>query len=194
MSKKYLWILDNGHGKATAGKRSPKLDDGRQLFEYEFNRDIVKRISEKCKEAGIYYHILVPEVDTDVSLTVRVKRANALVGNMPKIFVSVHSNAQGNGNIWGTANGIETYCYTLGSKGNIIADIFQKNLIGTLGWKNRGVKTSAFYVLKYTSMPAILSETGFYTNNNECLKLLDGQWRDKIALAHFDAIVETENL
>ena len=38
-------ILDNGHGNNTPGKRSPKWEDGTQLFEYEFNRDIVKRIS-----------------------------------------------------------------------------------------------------------------------------------------------------
>jgi N-acetylmuramoyl-L-alanine amidase len=44
MPPKFLWILDNGHSKATPGKRSPKLEDGRQFFEYEFNRDIVKRL------------------------------------------------------------------------------------------------------------------------------------------------------
>mgnify|MGYP000817767973 FL=1 len=33
-------LIDNGHGRATAGKRSPVWPDGKQLFEYEFNRDI----------------------------------------------------------------------------------------------------------------------------------------------------------
>ncbi|MFA6925018.1 MAG: N-acetylmuramoyl-L-alanine amidase [Bacteroidales bacterium] len=194
MAKKYLWLLDNGHGKTTPGKRSPKLDDGKQLFEYELNRDIVKRISEKCKDAGIYYNIIVPEVDIDVSLTERVKRANKLVSSIPKLFVSIHSNAQGNGNTWGTASGVETYYFASSSKGKILASTFQNNLIETLGWKNRGVKTADFYVIEYTSMPAILTETGFYTNKNECLKLLDEQWRDKIAQAHFNAMLQTENL
>lgn len=31
-------LIDNGHGRATAGKRSPVWPDGKQLFEYEFNR------------------------------------------------------------------------------------------------------------------------------------------------------------
>ena len=30
-------LIDNGHGRATAGKRSPVWPDGKQLFEYEFN-------------------------------------------------------------------------------------------------------------------------------------------------------------
>ena len=40
--QRFLWCLDNGHGKLTAGKRSPKLKDGNRFFEYEFNRIIVK--------------------------------------------------------------------------------------------------------------------------------------------------------
>ena len=42
-SSKYLWLFDNGHGGIidgvyqTAGKRSPKWEDGTQLFEGEFN-------------------------------------------------------------------------------------------------------------------------------------------------------------
>ena len=51
--KKYngkIILLDNGHGKNCAGKRSPKLEDGSQFFEYEFNRDIVRRIAEKLNE------------------------------------------------------------------------------------------------------------------------------------------------
>ena len=42
--KRYLWLLDNGHGETTPGKRSPIFDDGRQLFEYEFNRAVVTRM------------------------------------------------------------------------------------------------------------------------------------------------------
>ncbi|RMG81689.1 MAG: hypothetical protein D6714_12550, partial [Bacteroidetes bacterium] len=44
---RYLWCLDNGHGKLQAGKRSPVFRyKGKdvQFFEYEFNRDIVERI------------------------------------------------------------------------------------------------------------------------------------------------------
>lgn len=37
-------ILDAGHGYNTKGKRSPVWSDGSQLFEWEFNRDVVKRI------------------------------------------------------------------------------------------------------------------------------------------------------
>ena len=60
-------ILDNGHGKETPGKRSPIWRDGSQLFEYEFNRDIVKRISVMLDADNIKYHVLVPELE-DITL------------------------------------------------------------------------------------------------------------------------------
>jgi N-acetylmuramoyl-L-alanine amidase len=190
MAGKFLWILDNGHGQSTPGKRSPILDDGRQLFEYEFNRDIVQRLMVKMKAAHLSYHELVPEVEIDVPLSTRVKRANNLTSDLPKIFLSIHSNAQSNH--WGTAHGIETYCYQTASKAERLAKTFQNSLITHVGWKNRGVKTAGFYVLKYTRMPAILTENGFYTNLEECKKLLDPIWRDRIAEAHFLAICEIE--
>ena len=52
--KRYLWLLDNGHGETTPGKRSPIFDDGRQLFEYEFNRAVVARMKKRLTR------ILVP--------------------------------------------------------------------------------------------------------------------------------------
>lgn len=190
MSGKYLWILDNGHGEATAGKRSPKLEDGRQLFEYEFNRDIVKKLGVKLSSADIRYHVLVPESEGDVSLFERVKRANNLKSNLPKLYISIHSNAQSDN--WGTANGIETYYYEPSVKSKKLASVFQKHLIETVGWKDRGVKTANFYVIKNTKMPAILTENGFYSNKEECLHLLSDEWREKIAEAHFIAIKEVE--
>ena len=60
-------ILENGHGSQTPGKRSPIWGDGSQLFEWEFNRDIVRRIAAMLKADGVKVEILVPE-ETDVSL------------------------------------------------------------------------------------------------------------------------------
>lgn len=66
---RYLWCFDNGHGEATPGKRSPLFDDGEtRFFEYEFNRDIVKRIMTQLDKEGVKYYNVVPEVEGDISL------------------------------------------------------------------------------------------------------------------------------
>ena len=89
-------ILDGGHGVDCAGKRSPMWGDGSQLFEWEFNRDIVRRIAAMLKADGVKFEILVPE-DNDVSLPERCRRANVIhadCGNNAVLF-SVHGNAGG---------------------------------------------------------------------------------------------------
>ena len=116
--KQPIIILDNGHGRDTAGKRSPVWKDGSQLFEYEFNRDMVQRIAKLLQEEKIPYHILAPE-ETDVSLQERCRRANNLAKqwNGNAILISIHANA-GGGTGW--------ECYT--SAGKTKADAYAQLL------------------------------------------------------------------
>lgn len=73
----------------------PHLGDGSQLLEWEFNRDIVRRIAAMLKAEGIKFEILVPE-DNDVSLPERCRRANVIhadCGNNAVLF-SVHGTPE----------------------------------------------------------------------------------------------------
>lgn len=195
---RYLWCLDNGHGNQTAGKRSPELEDGRQLLEYEFNRDVVARIIKGLNDRGVAWFNVVPEEDIDDFLEGRVKRANEEDSKLPKLFVSVHANAApAPYGKWGAASvsGIETWFYHSSRRGRKLAAIFQKKLVGATGWKNRHIKsrpTRQFYVLRNTRMTAVLTENGFYNNKAECLELLKPEMRQKIADAHIEAIMEVE--
>ena len=55
-------------------------------------------------------------------------------------------------------------------------------------------KESNFWVLRKTSMPAILSENFFMTNYDNCNNyLLSEEGRDRIAKIHFEMINEIEN-
>lgn len=194
---RYMWLLDNGHGKASPGKRSPVLPDGRQLMEYEFNRDIVGRIMAGLDLLGIKYHNLVPEVEGDIELQTRVQRATAVVSALPKFYLSVHCNAAGATASWSPAEGFETWFYGASKKGLALASAFQAQLIKATGRKDRGVRfhfplDHAFFVLRKTSMPAVLTENGFYTNLDETKRLFNPEFRQLIAKAHIDAIVEIE--
>jgi N-acetylmuramoyl-L-alanine amidase len=183
-----LIILDNGHGIGTPGKRSPKWADGSQLFEYEFNRDIVKRISRKLEK--IQYKILVPELE-DVSLPERCRRANVLSHNYGgnAVLISVHANA-GGGTGW--------ECYT--SNGNTKADAYATILYNEAAkfFPNRKIradysdgdpdKESQFYILKHTVCPAVLTENFFMDNEPDCRYIMSGEGRQRIAEMHVSAI------
>ncbi len=197
----YMWCLDNGHGKATPGKRSPVFEvDGvrQQLLEYEFNRAIVSRIIAGLKEKNISFFNVVPEVEGDISLSERVHRANTLDTDLPKIYVSVHSNAGPVGpDGWSpdSTSGVETWYFHNSRKGRKVAAVFQKHIVAATGWKNRHIKSKPsgqFYVLRNTTMPAVLTENGFFTNEREAKELMTEEVRDAIANAHIASILEIE--
>ncbi|MDZ4679869.1 MAG: N-acetylmuramoyl-L-alanine amidase [Saprospiraceae bacterium] len=199
-TQRYLWCLDNGHGKQTPGKRSPLFDDGEtRFFEYEFNRDIVARIIKKLEAAGIASYNVVPEVEIGDFLEGRVGRANKKRSDLPKLYVSVHSNAAPapGSESWAnsTVSGIETWFFHGSKRGQKFAQIFQKHLIEKTALKSRGLKSKPegqFYVLRKTSMTSVLTENGFYNNKVEAGKLMTDSMRQKIADAHVAAILEIE--
>ena len=192
-----MWCLDNGHGKFTDGKRSPKFEDGTRFFEYEFNRDIVKRITEQLTEKGIQFFNVVPEVDTDNFLKGRVDRANAFQSDLPKLYISIHSNAapSQSSEHWAVpgARGMETWYYTGSTRGRKLASIFQKHMVNYTGMVNRGLKsTKELYVIKNTKMSACLTENGFYNHKAEAQELMKSELRQSIADSHVAAILEIE--
>lgn len=197
---RYLWCLDNGHGKFTRGKRSPIFDDGiTQLLEYEFNRDIVRRVADQLDDHGIAHFNVVPEIDVNDFLQERVNRANNKKSDIPKIFVSIHANAAPakSSKDWAadSISGIETWYFHNSKKGRKVASVFQKHLIDQTGLKNRHLKSrpeSQFFVLRKTRMTAVLTENGFYNNKAEAAKLMTEEMRQKIADAHVVAILEIE--
>ena len=194
---KTLVILDNGHGIDTPGKRSPIWSNNTQLFEWKFNRNIVDYIIQYLQVANISYVKLVEETQ-DISLKDRVDRINSIFKEYKdkyKIYlISVHGNAADNAP---TANGIEVFTSIGETKSDIIAEVFYEKL-KNLGWKmrpnrsNKGGKEENFYILKNSYCPAVLTENGFYTNEEECKKMLDYYWQKEIALAHYKAIQDIE--
>lgn len=84
------------------------------------------------------------------SLRQRVNKAN---DNRVDLFVSIHFNKFN-----GRANGTEIFAISRVSQS--IAQSVLKEIL-QLGFKNRGVKDTPFFVLKHTSMPAILVECCF---------------------------------
>lgn len=182
MKKNVLILLDNGHGGIidgvyqTPGKRSPVWSDGSQLFEGEFNRDIVKALAEQLRKHGIDVCCIVPE-EEDISLSDRVARANNLYINRPDgalcYLLSIHANAGG-------GEGFEIFT----SKGDTQADPFADCIAKAYeqefpAGKLRSDltdgdldKESNFYILRNTKMPAVLAEIGFMDNENECRNLL----------------------
>lgn len=178
-------LLDNGHGKDTAGKRSPLWPNNIQIFEWEYTRKLVKKIHEDLKERGINSIILVPE-DNDVSLSERCKRANKYDKNNT-VLISVHLNAFDSSNL---PSGWEIHHLPNSKKGKELASCF--NSLVTFE-KNRGIKESNFKILKDTNCPAVLTENLFMTNYNDCIYLNSEKGFNEIVKLHVNSIIKYIN-
>lgn len=185
-----LVLLDNGHGWNTPGKRSPVWRDGSQLYEWEFNRKLVREISIRLRNLGIENKILVPEKE-DISLEERCRRANNIYRERKDvILISIHANAGG-------GTGWEAWT----SVGETKSDYYAKLLYNSAGnylkgWKIRTNYSdgdpdweSQFYILKNTWCPAVLTENMFMDNEKDCRFMMSDEGIETLAALHVDAII-----
>mgnify|MGYP002508016692 FL=1 len=187
-------ILDAGHGKETQGKRSPKLDNGNQLFEWKFTREVCNKIYCLLQTEGIKC-ILANTNDVDYKLSERATHINNLFNKEKKlghsvIMISVHGNAAGSGD-WKTAHGWEVFT----TKGTTNSDKLAKCFCNV--FKNifpnkrlRGHKEENFTIIYKTNCPCVLTENFFYDNKEECELMLSEEGQLKIAELHVEAIKE----
>lgn len=120
------------------------------------------------------------------SLAARVNAANSWPADY---FISIHCNASTNEN----ANGSEVYVYREGSTAYNLAVKVLDSIVKEVGTKNNGVRTNpSLYVLRRTSMPAILVELAYITNASDALKLQNDA--QKFANGIYQGLLEFLNL
>lgn len=203
---KFTIILDAGHGGmvngkyVTSGKRSPKFDDGTQLYEGVNNREIVKKIIKYMEAEGMPCVDIVAS-EQDISLQTRVDRANKLAKTTKCLYVSIHSDADGMGDNWTPASGLSVYTSKGQTKSDELAELvineLQDNFKSNVKWRTDSSdhdkdKEENFFVLKNTTCPAILCELGFHTNKEEATKMLTADWKNKIVISIIYAIKKFE--
>ena len=185
--KEFCVLLDNGHGKDTAGKRSPVWKDGSQLFEWETNRRIVAEIEKRLRKLGIKVVRLVPE-DKDISLGTRSRRANKYVEKYRCVMISVHCDA------FDVPNGASGWTVYTTEKKNISDNLAQKFLDNFHTFFPdrllRGHKEKNFTVIYMTQCPCVLTENFFMTTERDCRLLMSDEGIETIADLHVKSILD----
>lgn len=191
MSK--LVALDSGHGVDTSGKRSPQLPNGQktELNRNYMNEKLFNRVVEKYLEAELVKNgfkvVKVADFNADTPLKTRVAAANKAKADL---YVSIHANAAKKLGEWGSHGGIETFVGS-SKESKRIGTIVQRWLLKGSKLRDRGVKDgSHLYVLKNTSMPAILIEAGFMDSTTDIDFLLSDAYRRECASEVAQAICE----
>lgn len=163
-------VVDPGHGGPDPGAVGIN-----GLREKDIVLPIARQVAALLEQQGIQA-VLTRADDRDLDLEPRVQiaaRANA------NLFVSIHANAISLSRP--DVNGIETYYYS--DNGLRLAQVIHNSMVQSTGSLDRGVRRARFYVLRNTSMPAVLLETGFVTGRDDARRLADPDYRNRMAEA-----------
>lgn len=171
-NERVVVAIDPGHGGADAGA----VGIG-GLREKDVVLPISKQVAQKLQEKGVEV-VFTRSDDLEVDLAPRVELAERVNATL---FVSIHANAISMSRP--DVNGIETYYYQTGAD---LARSIHHSLLAVTGGPDRQVRPARFYVLRKTSMPAVLVEVGFVTGAEDAPKLASPAYRSLLA----DAIAQ----
>lgn len=177
-------VLDAGHGGIDPGTLRGSV------YEKNVNFNVVNVYAPeyfKNSDIKVYY---TRTTDTKISLENRAAFAKSVGADF---FISFHVNAHSNATVAGTSVYYSTsnnQANAAGLKSSVLANTVLKQLVSEWGTKNRGTATAKFVVIHENTVPAVLIECGFITNDGDFQKIKDTAYQKKAAKAIFDAVNE----
>ena len=171
-----LVVIDPGHGGPDPGA----IGIG-GLRETEIVLDISNQVSRILQQQG-FATLLTRTGEYDFDLAPRVQIAET---NRATVFVSIHANAISMSRP--DVNGLETYYF---ESGQDLARIIHSNVLQSTRMRDRGVRKARFYVIRNTSMPSVLVETGFVTGEEDARNFMNPGFRRQMAEGIAQGIVQ----
>lgn len=185
---KYTVIVDAGHGGSDPGATYPVGVPNPAYKEKDITLDIALKIQKNLEAAGVNV-IMTRKGDTYPTLKERVEIAN---NSNADLYVSVHINAMDNKD---EIDGVQVYYHNASVFGKKLAKLVYDRIVDYTPLTERYIQDgSSFYVLKNTSMPAILTETGFITNESDRKYISTEKGKEAIANAISDGVLEALNI
>lgn len=166
-----LIVLDPGHGGEDEGCMRG------DILEKELNLEIALRAAARLRDLGFEVRLTREDNDTELTLEERVAAAENAGAD---IYVSIHQNACEEKE--SAVKGIETWYCGGTEDSRRLAKLVHGEVLKKTGAKERNLcETGELYVIRETSMPSCLIETGFLSNREEQKLLSDPAYQDKIA-------------
>lgn len=177
-------VLDAGHGGIDPGTLR------NNVYEKNVNFNVINLYAaEYFKDSDIKVYF-TRTTDTKIALQTRADFAKTVDADL---FISFHVNANSNSAVNGTSvyySASNNKTSASGLKSSLLAKSVVDHLSTEWNTKNRGILTERFVVIHNNTVPAVLVECGFITNNNDFEKIRDSAYQKKAAKALFDAVSE----
>lgn len=180
--------IDPGHGGTDVGAIGHI--GGKDVYEKNITLSIALPLRDMLTSAGAKVvmtrdtdkDVYGPWADADPELQARCDIANEAHADA---FVSIHIDSFSNSSVDGTT----AYYNAKSSKDLLLAQMMHQATMNSLSIPDRGVKSNDFYVNVYTTMPSVLMEMGFITNDHR-VKMLTSPWGPRgIAQSLFNGLV-----
>ncbi len=172
-----LIVVDAGHGGMDSGTFNG------EILEKNINLNIALKLRDELQSRG-YTVFMTRDDDTYVGLQKRATLANEQDNVLA--MVSVHQNAVDSQK--DQCYGVEAWTYNRSGCGEF-AGYLVESICEKTGAKNRGFDYKKnLVVTSKTTMPSVLVECGFLSNDDECAKLASDEYQKLIALGIADAI------
>jgi N-acetylmuramoyl-L-alanine amidase len=170
-------VVDPGHGG-----RDPGAIGIGGIHEADIVLPLGVQVAALLQEQGVTA-VLTRSDDREVDLEPRVQIAERADADL---FVSIHANAISLSRP--DVNGIETYYYS--DAGLRFGQVIHSSMLQVPGVQDRGMRRARFYVIRNTSMPAVLLEVGFVTGAQDARLLADPEFRSQMAAAITQGILQ----
>lgn len=166
-------VIDAGHGGHDNGGQWGKV------YEKHLALDTAVRLENNLKRMG-FQTVMTRRSDYFISLPQRVA-----IGNRHKnaIFVSIHYNYTWKEHV----SGLETFYFS--REGQRLAHHVQNSLVRRTRTVDRNAKFARYYVIRNSTLPAILVEGGFVSNVEDRERMKTGNYREAIARAIAEGIL-----
>lgn len=189
-------LLDPGHGGNAAG--ATRSLNGVKIMEKDLNQQILYNLAKEYFNAPdspvkIYYTRYGDEVRYSNITTENYDRAAQAKRIGADLYVSLHMNS----NTKTSPMGTEVYYNSKNNRANAsgltskkLGEMLQIALTQNLGTVSRGVKDKSLIVTRENSVPAVLIELGFMSNQQELALLNDPAFQEKAAKTIYDTICQ----
>ena len=206
--KNKVVLIDAGHALNTAGKRTPKFEDGSFMREYEFNKPTAYYLKELCDSFG-YLGVIVHPFDEEnpnanAALRERMQLVNDLYNGYKSlgyevVLISIHADAATSDGSWHSATGTTSFYWrnkgktSWSKEGKKLASSLHKEML-KLGMKDRAwsferdTAVGKNLGILRTHPVACLVECEFMTNKESAKRLLEDSFRRDCANAMFTGI------
>lgn len=179
-------VIDPGHGGLSENGVMDQGTSFGSLKEKDVTLSVANLVTAKLRASGA---TVVQTRTGDVNRQFLLgDRTQIAYDNKAELFVSIHVNSAGASSASGTETYYDTSENANGDESKELAQEIQKQLVAVADMNDRGVKDSAFYVVREQNIPSVLVELGFITNNGDYSKLASSAFHETFAQAIYQGI------